>query len=83
MCFWKLADWNVTRGQWKPAANSLLKLVQANQIDKTDMTDEATRELLKVGPTLVLTGDLADYRKFVEATIARFSGPKIPWRPSR
>ena len=51
--FRKLADWNVTRGQWKPAANSLLKLVQANQIDKTDMTDEATRELLKVGPILV------------------------------
>jgi serine/threonine protein kinase len=76
--FRKLADWNETRGQWKPAANSLLKLVQANQIDKTDMTDEATRELLKVGPTLVLTGDLADYRKFVEATIARFSGTQNP-----
>ena len=49
--FRKLADWNVTRGKWKSAADDLLKLVQANQIDKTDMTDEATRELLKVGPS--------------------------------
>jgi hypothetical protein len=76
--FRKLADWNVTRGKWKSAADDLLKLVQANQIDKTDMTDEATRELLKVGPTLVMIGDSIDYQKFVETTIARFSGTQNP-----
>ena len=76
--FRKLADWNVTRGQWKPAADRLLKLVQANQIDKTDMTDAATRELLMVGPTLVLIGDTADYQHFIETTIARFSGTQNP-----
>jgi serine/threonine protein kinase len=76
--FRKLADWNVTRGQWKRAADRLLKMVQANQIDKTDMTDAATRELVKVGPTLVLIGDTVDYRDFIETTIARFSGTQNP-----
>jgi hypothetical protein len=76
--FRRLADWNVTRGRWKPAADRLLKLVQANQIDKTDLTDEATRELLKVGPTLVLVGDTNNYQKFIETTIARFSGTQNP-----
>jgi hypothetical protein len=76
--FRKLADWNVTQGHWKPAADRLLKLVEANQIDKTDMTDAATRELLKVGPVLVLIGDRTDYRHFIETTIARFSGTKNP-----
>ncbi len=76
--FRKLADWNVTRGQWKKAADRLLKLVEANQIDKTDMTDDATRELLKVGPALVLIGDTADYQHFIETTIARFSGSQNP-----
>ena len=76
--FRKLADWNVTRGQWKPAGDRLLKLVQANQIDKMDMTDDATRELLKVGPVLVLIGDTRDYQAFVKTTIARFSGTQNP-----
>ena len=76
--FRKLADWNVTRGQWKRTADRLLKLVQANQIDKTDMSDAATRELVKVGPALVLIGDTVDYRHFIETTIARFSGTQNP-----
>ena len=76
--FRKLADWNVTCGKWKPAADRLLKLVQANQIDKTDMTAAATGELLKVGPVLVLIGDTNDYQKFIETTMARFSGTQNP-----
>ena len=73
-----LADWNVTQGRWKAAAEHLLKLVQANQIDKTDMTDGATRELLKVGPVLVLIGDTAGYQHFIGSTVARFSGTQNP-----
>ena len=76
--FRTLADWNVTRGQWKLAANCLLKLVQANQIDKTDMTDAATRELVKVGPPLVLIGDTTDYWHFIKGIIVRFSRTQNP-----
>jgi serine/threonine protein kinase len=76
--FRRLADWNVTRGHWKPAAGHLLKLVEASQIDKTDMTDEATRELLQVGPVLVLIGNTNSYLRFFQSIITRFSETKNP-----
>jgi len=76
--FRKLSAWNVQKGQWKPAAERLLKLVEAGQIDKTDMTDDATRELLQVGPVLVLVGDTNNYRHFFHSIIARFSQTKNP-----
>jgi hypothetical protein len=76
--FRKLADWNVTIGRWKPAAARLLKLVEANQIDKTDMSDSATRDLVMVGPALILTGDIGAYHHFIHSIIARFSGTKNP-----
>jgi len=76
--FRKLADWNVTVGRWKPAAARLLTLVEANQIDKNDMSDSATRDLVKVGPALILTGDIDAYHRFIQSIIARFSGTKNP-----
>jgi len=76
--FRRLTDWGVTEGRWSAAAHHLLKLVQANQIDKTDMTDAATRELLKVGPALLLTGDTNGYRQFIRETLARFAETTNP-----
>jgi serine/threonine protein kinase len=76
--FRKLADWHVTEGHWEPAARRLLKLIQANQIDQTDMTDDATRELLKVGPPLVLIGATNDYVGFYRGVIQRFAGTRNP-----
>lgn len=76
--FRKLADWNVAQGHWEAAAAQLLKLVEANQIDRNDMTDAATRELLKVGPVLILVGDTDDYERFRNSIIARFSNTKNP-----
>jgi hypothetical protein len=76
--FRKLADWNVTLGRWKQVAARLLKLVEANQIDKTDMSDAATRELVQVGPALILTGDIDAYHRFIHSIIAHFSETKNP-----
>ena len=76
--FGNLAAWDVTRGKWRQAADCLLKMVQANQIDKTDMTDAATRDLIKAGPVLVLVGDTSGYRHFIKTTIAHFSGTQNP-----
>lgn len=77
--FRKLASWNVTQGRWKAASARLLKFVEASQIDKTDMTDEATRELLKVGPVLVLIGDADGYERFRQSIISRFSKTNHPF----
>ena len=76
--FRKLADWNVTRGQWKAASARLLKLVQANQLDKTDLTDAATRGLDMVSTTLAMIGDITNHHRFMETTIARFSQSQNP-----
>jgi serine/threonine protein kinase len=76
--FRNLGDWNVTQGRWRQAVDSFLKMIQANQVDKSDMTDDATRDLLRAGPTLVVVGDMGNYRRFVQATIARFAGTTNP-----
>jgi serine/threonine protein kinase len=76
--FRRLAIWNVNEGNWKAAAARLLKLVEANQIDKTDMSMSATQELLFVGPVLVLIGDNDGYERFRQAIINRFSETKYP-----
>ena len=76
--FAKLAEWNVQQGRWGQAADHMLKLSLAMQVDKSDMTDSATRLLLKIGPTLVAAGDMENYRRLVRQTIVRFSGTENP-----
>jgi tetratricopeptide (TPR) repeat protein len=76
--FRSLGDWNAIHGRWRVAADRFLKLLEANQVDKSDLTDEATRDLLRVGPALLVAGDLAGYRQLVQQSIARFAGTTNP-----
>jgi eukaryotic-like serine/threonine-protein kinase len=76
--FRSLGDWNVTQARWKQAGDRYLKLILANQVDKSDMTDAATRDLLRVGPPLVAAGDTLRYRQFVQETIPRFASTQNP-----
>jgi serine/threonine protein kinase len=76
--FRTLGEWNAFQQRWPQAADRLLNLVRANQLDKTDMTDEATRDLLRVGPVLVAADKLASYREFVAEITARFARTKNP-----
>ena len=76
--FRKLGEWNVTQGRWPEAADRLLKLAMAIQVDKSDMTEEATRDLLKVAPVLVATGDLKSYHEFIQRNITHFAGTRDP-----
>jgi hypothetical protein len=73
-----LADWNLRQNRWKKGARLLLDLIHANQMDKTDMTYEATRDLLMAGPTLVFAGNLEDYHRLVQEMVARFRGTQSP-----
>ena len=76
--FRSLADWHATQGHWRLAADRLLNMVLASQVDKTDLTDDATRDLLRVGPTLLATGDRSRYHQFVRETITRFASTRNP-----
>jgi serine/threonine protein kinase len=73
-----LAEWNLRQNRWKKGVRQLLDLIHANQVDKTDMTYEATRDLLMAGPALVFAGNLEDYHRLVREMIARFGGTQSP-----
>jgi tetratricopeptide (TPR) repeat protein len=76
--FRRLGEWNVTQGRWPAAADRFLKLVQANQVDKTDKSEQATWDLLRAGPTLIAAGEMEPYRQFIQATLAHFAGTADP-----
>ncbi len=76
--FRKLGEWNITQGRWPEAADRLLKLARAIRVDMSDMTEEATRDLLKVAPVLVATGDFKSYHEFIQRNITHFAGTRDP-----
>jgi hypothetical protein len=76
--FHTLGNWNVTQGRWKVAADRFLQLEQANQVDKSDLTADETRDLLGAGPALIVAGDLKKYRQFVQVTLHRFANTSDP-----
>ncbi len=76
--FLRLAEWNLRRGLWGKAAEQMLKFARAVQVDKSDLTDDATRGLLCVGPTLVVAGDMEDYDRYIHETISHFSTTRNP-----
>ena len=76
--FLNLAEWNLERGHWKKASGHMLKFARAVQVDKSDLTDDATRGLLCVAPTLVVAGDLDNYDRYVHETVAHFATTRNP-----
>ncbi len=76
--FNQLGNWNLAQGRWPEAADRMLKLSQAMQVDRSDMTDDATRDLLRVGPPLVVVGDLENYRHLITRTLSHFAHTQNP-----
>ncbi len=76
--FSQLGNWNLEQGRWPEAADRMLKLSQAMQVDKSDMTDAATRDFLRVGPALVVAGDLENYHRLISRTISHFAHTQNP-----
>jgi hypothetical protein len=74
--FQELATWNALQGNWRKASLRLLALIQVNRFDDNDLTENATRALLPVAPTLIEAGDPQTYgrvRNFPSRTAARDS----------
>ena len=76
--FRELGLWNIAQGRWPQAAARFLKLVQADKVDKTDMSNTATQDLLWVAPTLVAVGDLENYHQIVHESLAHLGRTKDP-----
>jgi len=76
--FRTLAEWNALQGRWKTAEECFLKLQQANQVEKSNTTEEMTRDLLGAGPALIVAGELEKYHRFVQDTLVRFANTTDP-----
>ncbi len=71
--FRQLGMWNLLQRKWKQAANRYIVLLQVNQVDKNDRTDQATHDLLFAAPILIEAGDIADYERIRLAALARLN----------
>jgi eukaryotic-like serine/threonine-protein kinase len=76
--FRSLGVWHASQGRWPQAADRLLQLLRANQVDKTDLSNEATIDLLRAGPVLVAVGQLTRYHQLVREASARFARTDNP-----
>ncbi|MBN2163359.1 MAG: serine/threonine protein kinase [Pontiellaceae bacterium] len=76
--FQNLANWRLMQGEWQKASKHMLRFARAVQVDKSDLTDEATRGLICVAPTLVVAGDLENYNRYIHETLAHFSTTENP-----
>ncbi|MBN2162114.1 MAG: hypothetical protein JW713_04150, partial [Pontiellaceae bacterium] len=74
--FRKLGMWNISQGRWQQAAAHFLKLVQADKVDKNDLSNTATQDLLWVAPTLVAVGDFESYHQIVRESLAHLGRTK-------
>ena len=77
--FRDLGHWNVTQGRWEQAADHFRKQLQlADQVDQTDLSDNATRHLPGTATALIVTGDLTGYRRLIRETALRFAKTDNP-----
>jgi tetratricopeptide (TPR) repeat protein len=77
--FRDLATWSATQHRdWHKAATRLLALIQVNRFDENDQSDNATRDLLLVAPTLIEAGDIETYEKIRLLAISRFGRSQNP-----
>ena len=76
--FKHLANWSALNGDWTTAGQRLLALSRVNRFDDTDQSDNATRDLVPIAPTLIEAGDLAGYRDFHRRLLERLGQTRNP-----
>jgi eukaryotic-like serine/threonine-protein kinase len=76
--FRQLANWNAMRGDWRAAAHRLLALSRVNRFDDSDMTENATRDLVPLAPALIEAGDVDAYRQFEKLLLDRLAHTNNP-----
>lgn len=76
--FRELAVWNALRGDWPAAAQRLLALSRVNRFDDTDKSDNATRDLVPLAPTLIEASNLEAYHDFCQLLLDRLGRTRNP-----
>jgi eukaryotic-like serine/threonine-protein kinase len=65
-------------GDWKAASQRLLALSRVNRFDDSDQTDNATRDLIAIAPTLAEAGEIDALRQFEEMLTDRLGRTNNP-----
>lgn len=73
-----LSVWSAMNGDWGTAARRLLALSKVSRFDESDLSDNATRSLLPIAPTLIESGNLRDYRAFREWLLEKLGATHNP-----
>ncbi|MDQ8203493.1 serine/threonine-protein kinase [Pelagicoccus sp. SDUM812003] len=76
--FWELGIWNGLRKNWETASERLLALARVNRFDESDQSDNATRNYLPIGPTLIKAGRNDEYWDFHYDLIKRKGSSENP-----
>ena len=76
--FRRLGMWNLYQRNWKQAADRFIVLLQVNQVDKNDRSDQATYDLLFAAPLLIEASDTADYDRMRRAALVRLGATTSP-----
>jgi serine/threonine protein kinase len=76
--FRRLGMWNLFQRNWKQAANRFIVLLQVNQVDKSDRSDQSTADLLFAAPLLIEAGDMTDYERIRRAALTRLNTTTNP-----
>jgi hypothetical protein len=76
--FRQLGEWNTFQKNWQKAADRFVVLVKVNQVDKSDRTDAATRDLLMAAPLLIECGDATGYDRLKHMALARLADTSNP-----
>src|SRR5204862_433633 len=74
----EMAPWNAVRGGFEASSQRLLALSRVNRFDDSDMTDNATRDLVPIAPALVEAGDIETLRQFEDMLIQRLGHTNNP-----
>ena len=73
-----LGEWNVFHGRWKEASKRFSKLVYANRVDKSDLTEQVTIDLLSAAPAMIVAGHTNAYHDFVNETLNHYEDTADP-----
>jgi serine/threonine protein kinase len=76
--FRELGLWNSQQRRWRQAANRYLVLVRVNRVDKDDLSDQASFDLLTTAPLLIESDDVEGYEQIRRLALSRLEGTANP-----
>jgi len=76
--FRELGMWNSLQRRWRQAANRYLVLVRVNRVDKDELGNQGSFDLLTAAPLLIESDDVEGYERIRRLALSRLEGASDP-----